>query len=341
MLVANHYRLGGFLLVVAALLVAPQILPAQAPQPSELKVVSTFTLGGAGGWDYPLVDTANRRLYIARATRVMVVDLDKGTLLGEVDDIPGAHGIAVVPDLNLGFATCGKANVVAVFDLKTFKINKKIATGKNPDAILYDPASKKVFAFCHSDGNVTVIDPAKLDAAPTTIAVGGLLEFGATDGAGRVFVNVEDKNECAVIDSKELKVLARWPLAPGATPTGLDIDPGKKRLYAGCRNKMMAVVDTDSGKVLATLPIGAGVDGVAFDAKLGAVSANGKDGNVTVVRETAAGKFEVVQTLKTFPGAKTIAVDAKTRQFYLPCNLPGDKKGTTFGVAVVGTGGKE
>jgi DNA-binding beta-propeller fold protein YncE len=325
-----------FALVTLGSLLATQLVPAQTPAAGgELKLLKTFKIGAKGGWDYPLVDAAARRLYIARATRVMVQDLDKGTLLGEVADINGAHGIAIAADL--GFATAGKDNAVVVFDLKTFKTLRKIKTGKGPDAILYDPASKKIFAMGHGGGDVTVIDPAYLDKEPVTIVVGGKLEFGATDGAGRVFVNVEDKDECVAIDSKQLKILARWTLGAAKGPTGLDIDPVRHRLFVGCTNKQMAILDSDSGKLLATVPIGAGVDGVAYDAQLGALSANGKDGTVTVVRETAPGTFAAVQTVKTVVSGKTIAVDSKTHQAYLPANVPGEGDGgTTFGVAIVG-----
>jgi DNA-binding beta-propeller fold protein YncE len=324
-----------FLAVVVAL-PASQFAPARQPAgPGELKLLKPFQVGGTGGWDYPLVDSAGRRLYIARATRVMVLDLDKGTLVGEVEGVTGAHGVAVLPDRNLGFATAGKDNAVVVFDLKTFKTIRKIPTGKNPDAILYDPASQKIFAICHTGGNLTVIDPANLEQATKSIDVGGALEFGVADGAGRVFVNVEDKNECVAIDSKQLKVIARWTLGKGATPTGLAIDPVGKRLFVGCRSKHMVVLDSDTGKILATLPIGAGVDGVVYDPELGALSANGKDANITVVRENPPGTFAVVQTVKTYPGAKTIALDPKTHQVYLPANVPG-AAGNTFGVAIVG-----
>ena len=330
----RYYTIVVPLLAAAAVaLPATQFAPAQ--QPAELKLLKPFQVGGAGGWDFPLVDSAGRRLYIARATRVMVLDLDKGTLLGEVDGVTGAHGVAIVPDRNLGFATAGKDNAVVVFDLKTLKTGRKIPTGNGPDAILYDPASQKVFAFCHKDGTVTVIDPANLEKAPVSIAVGGALEVGVADGAGRVFVNVEDKSECVAIDSKQLKVLARWTLGTATAPTGLAIDTVRKRLFVGCGSKHMVVLDSDSGKLLATSPIGAGVDGVAYDPEMGALSSNGKDGNLTVVRETSPGTFAVVQTVKTYAGAKTIAVDLKTHRVYMPANVPG-AAGDTFGVAIVG-----
>jgi DNA-binding beta-propeller fold protein YncE len=334
----TRYRRIVLLLLVAAAAALPATQHAPARQPAgsgELKLLKPFEVGGTGSWDYPLVDSAGRRLYIARATRVMVVDLDKGTLLGEVEGVTGAHGIAIVPDRNLGFATAGKDNAVVVFDLKTLKTVRKIPTGKGPDAILYDPASKKVFAICHGGGNLTVIDPSNLEQSTASLDIGGALEAGVADGSGRIFVNVEDKNECVAIDSKQLKVIARWKLGTGATPTGIAIDPVRKRIFVGCRSKHMVILDAENGKVLATLPIGAGVDGVVYDPELGALSANGKDANITVVRENPPGTFSVVQTVKTYPGAKTIALDPKTHQVYLPANVPG-AAGNTFGVAIVG-----
>ena len=302
----------------------------------ELAVLKNFSGGGEGGWDYVTVDPAGRRVYVARSTRIMVFEADKGTLLGEVADVAGAHGVALVPDRNEGFATSGKDGTVVVFDLKTFKTLRTIKAGQKPDAILYDSASKKVFVFNHGSGDVTVIDPAAQDKEPVTLMVGGVLEFGVSDEAGHVYVNVEDKNEVAVIDSKQLKVTARWTVAPGESPTGLAIDGAGKRLFAGCSNQKLAILDTETGKVLGDMPVGNGVDGIAFDSQLNlAMTSNGKDGTLTAVREGPKGEFTVIQTLKTAKGARTIAADPKTHLVYLPCNIPaGDK--TTFGLVVVG-----
>jgi len=330
--------------VVAGILVA---LPgarfacaaAEANAPADagpLQVLKTLTVGGAGGWDYLTVDPTARRLYVSHGTRVMVLDVDQGTPIGEIPDTPRVHGIAIVPDCNVGFTSNGGEGMLSVFDLKTLKTLRKIKAGQNPDSITYDPATKKVLAFNGRSGDVTIVDPAALDKEPVTLLVGGKLETGVADGAGHVYVNVEDKSEVVAIDTKQGKVLARWPLAPGEGPTGLAIDREHRRLYSGCSNQMMIVLDTDQGKVLATLPVGSGVDGVAFDPQLGlAMSANGRDGTLTAVREGPAGTFKVVQTLKTINGARTITSDPKGHRVYLPCNVTANGE-NQFSVLVVG-----
>jgi DNA-binding beta-propeller fold protein YncE len=332
----------------ATLASAISATPAASSGP--LAVLKTIPLGGDGGWDYLTVDSSNHRLFIARATRVMVVDLLTDKLLAEIPDTPGCHGIALVPDRNEGFITsAGKkgdpAGNVVVFDTKSLKVLRTIPAGNRPDAILYDPASKKVFAFNHGDGTVTVIDPAApADSKPATIEVGGTLEFGATDGKGRVYVNVEDKSEVVAIDSKELKVLAHWSISPAKEPTGLDIDVASNRLFSATSGKMV-VLETNSGKVVDTEPTGNGVDGCAYDPKPSLLlSANGKDGTVTVMAEIRGdslialptGKCIVVQTLPTAKGARTIAVDPPTHRFYLPCNITDQDGKPTFGLVVVG-----
>lgn len=322
--------------IVLSFLVALGAATLTRAADTQLKLVKTLPAPGAGRWDYLCVDAEARRLYIPRSTHVQVMDLESGKIVGDIANTNGVHGVALAPDQHLGFASSGRDNAVTVFDLKTLKTGKTIKVGKNPDAICYDPASKHVFAFNHSGGDVSVIDPAALDKDPVTIPVGGALEYGVADGAGHVYVNVEDKNEVVAIDSKANRVLAHWSLAPGEGPTGLAIDTEHHRLFAGCDKKMI-VLDAATGKVLAAVPTGAGVDGVAFDPTLGvAMSANGKDGTITVVKETAAGKFEAVQTPKTLAGARTIAVDGKTHQALLPCNVPDGKGGQVFGIAVVG-----
>jgi DNA-binding beta-propeller fold protein YncE len=337
-------RISVVLAVVAAVLAVSAVVwvaraeaPAAAPPVPELKVLKSVAGGGAGGSDFITADNLGQRAYVARATRIMVFDIVEGKLVGEVPDCSGAHGVALVPDLGLGFATCGKDNTLNVFDLKTLKSVKRVKTGAKPDAIFYDPASKKVFACNGGSGDLTVVDPAALDKDPVTLAIGGKLEVGVADGAGHAYINVEDKSEVVAIDTKALKVLNHWPLDPGEGPTGIAIDAAHHRLFSGCANQKMVILDTDSGKVLGTAPIGVGVDGVAFDPALGvAVSSNGKDGTMTVVREEPAGQFKAVQTVKTAPGAKTIDVDLKTHCFYTPCNLPGEGGKTEFGVMVVG-----
>jgi DNA-binding beta-propeller fold protein YncE len=329
--------------IVASLLTAETppatTMPATAPAP--LAVLKTWTADGNGGWDYLTVDPEARRIYVARATRVTVFDADTGAVIGEVADTPGVHGIALVAKLNLGFATCakdgkeGKDGTVAVFDLKTLKITQRIPAGKKPDSILYDTASGKIFAFNGGSGDVTIIDPNALDKAPETLAIGGKLEFCAADGKGHVCVNVEDKGEVVVIDSKKLSVIAHLPLGTGKEPTGMAMDLHNDVLYVGCSNKRMIVLETyKDGKVIADLAIGDGVDGVAYCGV--AVSANGRDGTLTVVAEGPAAKYGVVQTLKTVKGARTVAADPVTHQFYLPCMIPDANGKTSFGLVVVG-----
>jgi DNA-binding beta-propeller fold protein YncE len=301
-------------------------------------VLQTIPLGGEGRWDYLCVDPGARRLYLPRTTHVQVVDLDKGKVVGDIPYIStkGAHGVALAPEQNLGFISAGRDNHVVAFDIKTLKVTATIRTGANPDAILYDPASKHILSMNHTGGDITVIDPAALDKT-VTIPVGGTLEYAVADGAGHVFVCVEDKNEVVQIDSKANRVLARWSLAPGEAPTGLAIDLAHQRLFAGCGNQKMVVLDAKTGKVLATPAIGKGVDGVVYEPSLGvALSANGRDGTVSVVKETSPGKFETIQTLATRVGAKTIALDPRTHQALLPCNVPDGKGGQTFGIVVVG-----
>jgi DNA-binding beta-propeller fold protein YncE len=311
----------------------------QVDSDGQLVVLNTFIAGGEGGWDDLTVDARARRVYVSRATRVMVLDADKGTVVGEIADTPGVHGIAVVDDRNLGFTSNGRENMVSVFDLKTLKTLQKIKTGQKPDAILYDPFSKRVYVFNGGSGDATIIDPAALDKPPVTLAIGGKLEFGASDGAGHVYVNIEDKGEVVVIDAKAQKITARWPVAPGTEPSGLAIDRAHRRLFVGCANQKMIILDADKGARLGDPPVGSGVDGAAYDGHLKiAVCPNGKDGTLSVIREEPAGKFVVVQTVTTAQGARTVREDVKTHRFFLPCRVPAtDGSGKPqFALLVVG-----
>ena len=274
-------------------------------------------VGGEGGWDYLTFDSATRRLFISRGTRVMVLDVDSEKVVGEIPDTPGVHGIALAPKLNRGFVSNGRGNNVTIFDLKTLATLGHAAAGQNPDAIIYDPATKRVFAMNGRSGDVTAIDGATGTVAGT-IPVGGKLEFAASDGAGHIYVNVEDKSEEVELDSKNMTVLARWPLDPCKEPSGLAIDAKHRRLFAGCDNKMMAVIDADSGKVIATPPIGDGVDADQFDPATGfAFASNGQSGTLTVIHEDSPDKFSVVEDVPTQRGARTMALDPKTHEVYL------------------------
>jgi YVTN family beta-propeller protein len=287
--------------------------------PPQYKVVNHFSLGGDGGWDFLTVDGRSRRVYVARSTRVMVVDADSGKLIGEIPDTPRVHGIALASELGTGFITVGGAHKVVVIDSKTLQQKGSVETGENPDAILYHPALKRVFVFNGQSKNVTVIDAASLQVL-STIPVSGKPEVAVYDNSGHVFVNIEDKGTVVVIDTNSNRVVNEWSLAPCDEPTGLAIDRKKQRLFASCSgNKVMAIMDSSTGKVLASVPIGAGSDGAEFDPSAGvAFSSNGSDGTLTVVGETAPGKFSPLQTVATQKSGRTIALDEKTHELFIP-----------------------
>lgn len=273
--------------------------------------------GGTGGWDYLSVDSDARRLYISRSDRVVVLDIDSGKSVGEIPGTKGVHGVAIALDLGMGYTSNGRANTVTVFDLKTLQVSAEIDVGgQNPDAILYDPATRRVFTFNGRSANATAIDAASRKVVGS-IALSGKPEFAATDGKGRVFVNIEDKGELAVIDAKALKVLAIWPLKPCEEPSGLAYEGAHQRLFSVCANKRMVVIDSGNGKQIATLAIGAGADAVVFDAQRQlALSSNG-DGTLTVVHEDAPDKFSIVENVATQKSARTLALDAKTGRLFL------------------------
>ena len=293
---------------------APQALPG----PSGYHLIKTIKVGGEGFWDYLEFDSSTRRLFISRGTKVMVLDVDSEKIVGEIPDTPGVHGIALAPDLGRGFTSNGMAGTVTIFDLKTLQVLGTAQAGKNPDAIVYDPATKRVFTMNGRSGDSTAIDGATGNVAGT-IALGGRPEFAAADGAGHVFVNLEDKSQIQEIDSKTLAVLATWPLAPAESPSGLSIDREHHRLFSGCHNQMMAIVDSDSGKVLATPPIGIGVDATRFDPGTGFAFASngGAGGTLTIIHEDSPDNFSVVENVTTQMGARTMALDPKTHQVFL------------------------
>jgi DNA-binding beta-propeller fold protein YncE len=247
----------------------------------------------------------------------MVVNIDTDKVVGDIADTPGVHGIAIASELNRGFTSNGRANTATIFDLKTLKVLGQVKTGENPDAILYDPASKYVFTFNGRSKDATVFEAAT-GKVVGTVAFGGKPEFAAADGKGKVYVNIEDKNEVMEIDSRKLLLTRRYSLKPCEEPTGMGLDAEHHRVYSGCHNKVMTILDTEAGKVIATVPIGSGVDGNGFDPKTGlAFSANG-EGTLTVVQEVSAGKFEVAESATTQRGARTMAIDTQTHKIYLP-----------------------
>ncbi len=288
------------------------------PAPTRYDVVARYEIGGPGGWDYLSVDEKRHRLYVSRGDHVQIVDTVSGRVVGDLPGTAGVHGIAIAGDLGLGFTSNGRADSVSVFDLDSFAVVDTVkVTGSNPDAILYEPTSKRVLTFNGRSANVTAID-ARSRKVVGTLAVSGKPEFAVSDGRGRVFVNIEDRNSVAVIDMATLTVAKEWPLGGCDAPTGLAIDRRRERLFSVCQNEKMIAIDARSGSVLQELPIGAGVDGAEFDSGPGfAFSSNG-DGTVTVVRGDEAGHYAVTETVTTQKRARTLALDPVTHRIYLP-----------------------
>jgi YVTN family beta-propeller protein len=282
------------------------------------KFLSEIPIGGEGGWDILTIDSAANRLYLSHAAKVVVVDLDKNSVVGEIADTPGVHAFVAVPEVGRGFSSNGKESKSSVVDLATLKTVSKLDTGQNPDAIVYEPRRSEVYVFNHTGHSATVID-AKTATLSATIELGGTPEFAAVDEkTGRVYCNIEDKSEVAVIDATKHEVVARWSLAPGEEPSGIALDAAHHRLFAGCHNKMMIMLDTETGKVVGDVPIGAGVDGCAFDDASQLAFASCGDGTTTIAKEETPQKLSVLQTLKTERGARTMALDPKTHRIYLP-----------------------
>jgi DNA-binding beta-propeller fold protein YncE len=282
------------------------------------KIISKIKIGGQGGWDYIALDTVNRRLYASHSTSVEVIDADAGKVVGSIGQLHNVHGIAIANDLNRGFITNGgnTSNSVTIFDLKTLQKVGEPATGKNPDAVCYDSKTKRVFSINHSDTTATAID-AKTGEVIKSFPTGPTGEFCQADGAGTLYVNLEDPSELLQIDAAKAEVTKRLSLAPCEGPTGLALDVKGKKLFSACGNKMMAVVDIPTWKVIATPAIGGGTDGAGFDSGLGlAFSSNGGDGTMTIVKQVN-GKYEAVDTVTTERSARTMTVDEKLHRVYL------------------------
>ncbi|HVP32627.1 MAG TPA: hypothetical protein VMT09_03180 [Steroidobacteraceae bacterium] len=300
-----------------ALLCLMPLAAAQAAGTPHYRITQQMRLPGDEGWDYLVYEQGAHRLFVSHGSRVLVVDADKLAVVGEIPDTPGVHGIALAPDLKRGYVSAGRSNSVVVFDLETLARLREIkVTGDNPDAILYDPATQRVFTFNGRGRNVTAID-AKTDEVVGTVAVDAKPEFAATDGKGRVYVNLEDKNSLAVLDPRKVAVLSTWPLAGCEEPSGLALDAAHGRLMPVCGNKVMAVVDAASGKMLGGAPIGAGVDAADFDPGTGLAFASCGEGVLTVLRIDSAGRPEVVQSATTQRGARTMALDRDRHRVYL------------------------
>jgi DNA-binding beta-propeller fold protein YncE len=303
--------------LLAALAGASGAAAQAAPTNGPYRVIHRTVIGGEGGWDYIRTGGPGSRLYVSRGTHVMVVDLGRDTLAGDVSPTPGVHGIALVPELGRGFTSNGRDSTVTIFDLRTLAVRGTVkVTGRGPDAILYDAPSRRVFTFNGGSGNATAIDAARGTVAGT-VALSGAPEAAVSDGLGHVWVNIEDRNAIEEFDARTLRSLGHWPLAGCEEPSGLAFDARHHRLFSVCSNGVMAVTNADTHRTVATVPIGRGADGAAFDPAAGmAFSSNGADGTMTVVHEDTPDRYTVVQTLATQRGARTIAFDPATHRVY-------------------------
>jgi YVTN family beta-propeller protein len=317
--------------MAAGLTLLISALPASAAPPAEgYRIVKKIPIPGQGSWDYLTVDEAARRLYVSHGTEVEVVDLDSLSLVGTIPNTPGVHGIAVAPELGRGFVSNGQSATVTIFDLKTLKGMADVPTGKKPDAIIYDPATSRVFAFNGGSNSATAID-AGTGKVAGTVDLGGGPEFAAADANGFVYNNLEDESLVLKIDSRKLTVEKRWPTAPCASPSSMAMDRANRRLFLGCRSKVMAVMNADTGQVISTLPIGDHVDATAFDEASKLIFNSNGEGTVSVIRQDSPDKYSVVETVTTLPRAKTMALDQKTHRLFLSTVESGQ-----FEVLVVG-----
>ncbi len=306
-------------LSVVAIAMFLSLLPASdsLAAESQYRFIAKIDAGGEGGWDYASVDSAGRRLYVTHGTKIVVIDMDKNAIVGEITDTPGVHGFAIAPEMGLGFSSNGAENKASIVDLKTLRTKLKVDTGANPDAILYDPGSKEVYVF-NGRGNSATVFEAASGKIIATIPLPGKPEFAQVDvKVGRIYVNIEDKNEVVVIDTRTHSVAATWPIAPGEGASGMAIDLATHRLFLGAE-KLMVVMDSTSGKVVTTVPIGPGVDANSFDpeTKLAFASCGG-DGTVTIAHEDSPDKLRVIQVLQTARAARTMTLDPKTHRIYL------------------------
>jgi DNA-binding beta-propeller fold protein YncE len=301
-----------------------------APSIGGYSVTKKIPIAGQGSFDYLTVDEVGRRLYVSHGTQVEVLDVDSGSVVGNIPNTLGVHGIAIATEFGRGFVSNGQSSTVTIFDLKTLEPISNVPTGKKPDAIIYDPATKRVFAFNGGSDSATAIDAATGKIAGTVDLKGGP-EFAAADGQGFVYNNLEDESVVVKIDANKLTVEQRWPTAPCASPSSMAIDRTNHRLFLGCRSKVMAVMNADTGQLITTLPIGDHVDATAFDPETKLIFNSNGEGSVTVIHQDGADKYSAVETVKTLPRAKTMALDPKTHQLFLSTAESGQ-----FEVLVVG-----
>jgi DNA-binding beta-propeller fold protein YncE len=308
------------LALITTLAIAATLL---AQSSSSYRVTHTYLLGGDGSWDYVVPDPPHHRLFVARLNRVMVIDEDNGTLLGEVTGIQGAHGTAIAESTGHGFATSGNDQSVVMFDLKTFKVLGRIPAAEDADAIVYDSASNRVFTLNGDAHSSTVIDPRE-GTLIANIPLGGKPEYGASAGDGKVYANLTDISEVVEIDAKAATVLRRWPTAPCKQPVSMAIDTGHHRLFSGCRSGVMAVSDYQAGKVVATVPIGAGVDGAGYDAASGNAFASNADGTLTVIHQDTPDEYHVSESVQTPQGSRNMGLDPANHRVFLVSAKFGD-----------------
>ena len=279
-------------------------------------ILKKIPIAGQGSWDYLTVDPDARRLYVSHGTQVEVLDVDSSAIVGQIPNTLGVHGIAIAPESGRGFVSNGQASTVTIFDLKTLKTIAEVPVGKKPDAIIYDPASSRIFAFNGGSNSASAIDAASGKVAGT-VDLGGGPEFAVADGAGYVYNNLEDESLVLKINSRTLKVEQRWPTAPCSSPSSIAMDRPNRRLFVGCRSRIMAVMNADSGQVITTLPIGDHVDATAFDPETRLVFNSNGEGTITVIHQDDPDKYSIVETVTTLPRAKTMALDPKTHQLFL------------------------
>ncbi len=304
------------LCLFAILMLSSALLGAPAASGGGYSVSKRIPIPGEGSWDYLAVDESARRLYVSHGTQVEVLDVDSGAIVGKIANTLGVHGIAIAPELGRGFVSDGQSSQVTIFDLKNLSTISQVPTGKKPDAIIYDPATSRVFAFNGGSNSATAIDAASGKVAGT-VDLGGGPEFAVADGAGYVYDNLEDESLVVKINARSLKVEQRWPTAPCASPSSMAMDRPNRRLFLGCRSKVMAVMNADTGQVITTLPIGDHVDASAFDTQSKLIFNSNGEGTITVIHQDSADKYTVVDTVKTVPRAKTMALDPKTHQLFL------------------------
>ena len=289
-----------------------------AQQGTKLHLLQTFHIASSGGWDYLAIQPNSNKLFVSHSTQVNIIDKTNGDSIGVIPNTTGVHGIAFVPELNKGFISNGKLNSVTVFDLKTNNTISQITTGENPDAIFYDEFSKQIITCNGRSKDISFIDPAT-EKVTNTIAVGGKPETAVSNHAGLIFVNIEDKNEVVVVDTKNFTLIKHWPVSPGIAPTGLSIDTKTNRLFVGCGdNKLLIILDAESGKVIDKINIGDGCDGTAFDEKTNTIYTSNGEGTLSVIQEVSKNEFALEATIPTKTGARTIALDPVTHQIYLP-----------------------